>query len=380
MSSKKSSVFFLFINGPHHVYHLIEPALSFASMEHKFNSVFVSGNPINSKIIKDKKKLNENAAFTLIDLPLPLRYRIISSYREKLYPPVYTRINKIISKLKNASAIISTSHELPKYLKERNIQNPLLFYLYHGTGTREYGFDHKLNEFDYILAPGPYHRDRLIEDSVCDEKKIKMIGQPKFEAIDKKRIFKNDFFNNNNPIFYYNPHWDMNLSSYLKWRNVLIDFFKENKEYNLIFAPHPLVKHFANKKGYSVEKNSKICDNIIIDLDSRNLIDGTYNAISDVYIGDVSSMVTEWINFSPRPCIFLNPHKIDWKYNKNYEMWKYGTVIDDPKQLDGKIKQSLNHNSYHQTQKEHQQNFIYKSDISASKLCANYIFEKLEFG
>ena len=55
MSSKKSSVFFLFINGPHHVYHLIEPALSFASMEHKFNSVFVSGNPINSKIIKDKK-------------------------------------------------------------------------------------------------------------------------------------------------------------------------------------------------------------------------------------------------------------------------------------------------------------------------------------
>jgi len=380
MSNQEKSIFFLFINGPHHVYHLIGPALSFSSGEHDYKTVFVSGNPTNTDIIRENEKFNESADFILIDLPLPFRYRFIKSYRAKQYPPVYTRFNKIISKLKNASAIISTSHELPKYIEENNIRKPKLFYLYHGTGSRAYGFDHRLNDFDYILAPGPYHRDRLIDENVCDEKKIKMVGQPKFESIENKYTSKKNIFNNDNPIFYYNPHWEMSLSSYLLWRKVLIDFFKENKKYNLIFAPHPLVKHLANKKGYSVEKNSKISGNIIIDLDSRSLIDGTYNAISDVYIGDVSSMVAEWINYSPRTCIFINAQKIDWEGNKNYDMWRYGTVIDNPNQLEKQLKKSLSNNPFYKEQIEHQQNFIYQSDRSASKLCSDYIFEKLEFG
>ena len=136
------SVFFLFINGPHHVYHLIEPALKFASANHPYKSVFVSGNPINTKIIKDSQRLHSSASFTLIDIPLPLRYRLIKSYKSKLYPPVHTRFNKIVSKLKDALAIVSTSHELPKYIDENKIKRPKLFYLYHGTGTREYGFDY----------------------------------------------------------------------------------------------------------------------------------------------------------------------------------------------------------------------------------------------
>jgi len=134
------SVFFLFINGPHHVYHLIEPALRFATDNNQYEPIFVSGNPINTKIIKDSQRLYSSASFKLIDIPLPLRYWLIKSYKAKLYPPVNTRLNKIVSKLKNASAIVSTSHELPKYINKNKIKRPKLFYLYHGTGTREYGF------------------------------------------------------------------------------------------------------------------------------------------------------------------------------------------------------------------------------------------------
>ena len=184
------TVFFLFINGPHHVYHLIEPALRFASDNNQYEPVFVSGNPINTRIIKDSQRLYSTASFTLIDIPLPLRYRLIKSYKAKLYPPVHTRFNKIASKLKDASAIVSTSHELPKYIDDNKIKTPKLFYLYHGTGTREYGFDNKLDGFDYILAPGPYHRDRLIHDNVCDENKIRMVGQPKLEWIENNHLSK----------------------------------------------------------------------------------------------------------------------------------------------------------------------------------------------
>jgi len=380
MSFQNKTVYFLFINGPHHVYHLIEPALSFASRNNDFESVFVSGNPINTSIIKTSHSLAKSADFTLIDIPMPLRYRLIDSYKGKLYPPVHTRFNKISSNLKDASAIVSTSHELPKYTKDNKIKTPKLFYLYHGTGTREYGFESDLDYFDYIFAPGPYHRDRLIRGNICNEKKIKLIGQPKFDWIEKHQKSKERLFNNNNPIFYYNPHWDMNLSSYLTWRNIILDFFRKHSDYNLVFAPHPLVKHLAKINKYTLETKNDSADNIIIDLDSSKLNDGTYNKIADVYIGDVSSMVTEWINFSPRSCIFINSHKIRWDEKESYSMWKYGTVVDSPDSLGEVIDESLKKNDHYQKQVNHQNKFIHKSEKSASDICADYIYEKLEFG
>ena len=376
-SKQKKSVYFLFINGPHHVYHLIEPALSFASKQKNYESMFVSGNPINTNIIKTSHRLNISADFTLLDIPMPLRYRLNKSYKGKIYPPVFTRFDKIASQLKNASAVVSTSHELPRYIKKNKITGPKLFYLYHGTGTRSYGFDPYLDEFDYILVPGVYHKDRLIKEKVCDKNKIIMIGQPKFDWFKKHHFSNENTFKNGNPIFYYNPHWEMDLSSYLTWRNVILDFFRKHSEYNLIFAPHPLVKHLSKKNKYSLETQKNLPDNIIIDLNSSKLIDGTYNQISDVYIGDVSSMVTEWINYRPRPCIFINAHKIKWEEDESYAMWKYGTVIDNPINFDKTIYKSLENNYYYENQLKHKEKFIHKADKSASDLCADYIFEKL---
>ena len=91
-------------------------------------------------------------------------------------------------------------------------------------------------------------------------------------------------------------------------------------------------------------------------------------------------MVTEWINFKPRPCIFINAQNINWGGNKNYDMWQYGTVIDDPNNLEKVIQDSVSNNPYNKKQKEHQQRFVHQPDSSSSKLCANYIIEELEFG
>ena len=161
---------------------------------------------------------------------------------------------------------------------------------------------------------------------------------------------------------------------------MVLDFFRKHKEYNLIFAPHPLVKHHSKRKNYKINNQDDGSENIIIDLDSPKLNDGTYNALSDVYIGDVSSMVTEWINFKPRPCIFINAHNTSWEGNENYDMWRYGIVTDDPNNFKKVIKGSLSNNPYNKKQIEHQQKFIHQSDSSSSELCANYILKELEFG
>ena len=49
---ENNSVVFLFINGPHHTHHLILPALSFAQNYSEYQTVLISGNDENTKIIK----------------------------------------------------------------------------------------------------------------------------------------------------------------------------------------------------------------------------------------------------------------------------------------------------------------------------------------
>ena len=378
MSKNYNIVYFLFINGPHHVYHLIEPALRFASNNHEYHTVFVSGNPRNTLIINNAHQSNPNAEFTLLDIPLPLRYKLIKSYKGKIYPPVHTRINKIASKLEKALAIVSTSHELPQYLHERNINRPKLFYLYHGTGTRAYGFEKNLSRFDHILIPGPYHKRRLIQEKVCEEHKLGLVGQPKFDWIAKHKKEYKTLFNNNNPIFYYSPHWELNISSYLKWRKLILKFFESNSNYNLIFAPHPLVKHFSKKEKYNIESSKLEFENIIIDFDSDKLIDGTYNSIADVYIGDVSSIFTEWLYDKPRPCIFINAHKVDWVDQENYYMWKYGEVVESKKDFIKAIENSLKANRYFEKQTKYVDDLIFNGEKPPSDLCADYILKKIQ--
>ena len=61
-------------------------------------------------------------------------------------------------------------------------------------------------------------------------------------------------------------------------------------------------------------------------------------------------------------------------------MWQYGEVIDSPNDLSNAVQNSLSNNNYYKKQLDHQGKFIHKENKTASDLCADYIFEKLEFG
>ena len=69
---------------------------------------------------------------------------------------------------------------------------------------------------------------------------------------------------------------------------------------------------------------------------SDRSIDGTYVAASDVYVGDASSQVYEFLA-EPRPCVFLNAHGVDWPDNPHFAHWHLGDVIDRPDQLPAAI-------------------------------------------
>ncbi len=53
----------------------------------------------------------------------------------------------------------------------------------------------------------------------------------------------------------------------------------------------------------------------------------TYTRMADLYLGDVSSQVYEFLR-TPRPCLFLNSHGVAWREDENYSHWRFGPVLD----------------------------------------------------
>ena len=374
----RDTVVFLFINGAHHVHHLILPALNFARIQNRYRTVLISGNRANSAIIRKTWQTFDRPNCEFFELPKPFRYWI-PNYKHKLFPPPYSYWKRIQKYIRHAAAVVSTSHEAPKYFAQYDINIPSLIYLYHGTGTREYGFDPNLDLFDFLFVPGSYHYRRLQETADIDSSKMQIIGQPKLDWLALMQEYQPMLFKNKNPTFYYNPHWDMGLSSIEKWSKPILEYFTINTQYNLIFAPHPLLQHFKNRNGFIMNfKRPYTANNILIDLNGSAGLDGTYNAASDVYIGDVSSMVTEWVCHRPRPCVFLNSHRIDWKSNPSYESWSCGNVVTQISDLSIALETAAHTNESQAKQESYVQRMVLRDDKSVAEHSATILFNFLQ--
>ncbi len=58
------------------------------------------------------------------------------------------------------------------------------------------------------------------------------------------------------------------------------------------------------------------------------MVDGSYTAAADLYLGETSSQVIEFLA-TPRPAVFLNPARVAWATDPAYAQWACGPVIDD---------------------------------------------------
>jgi hypothetical protein len=211
----------------------------------------------------------------------------------------------------------------------------------HGAGDREIGFNPESACFDHVLVSGPKIRDRLIGDAGVDPRKITMVGYPKFDLCGDVpgTCFADD---DDRPVVLYNPHVSPHLSSWYKWGRPILDWFAAQDEYRLIFAPHVML--FERPLAVSIDKlriglpggiarRHLDAPNIHIDLGSRASTTMAYTNRADIYLGDVSSQVYEFL-LRPRPCVFVDAHDTAWVGDPNYAHWTAGPVIDDVADLD----------------------------------------------
>ena len=188
-----------------------------------------------------------------------------------------------------------------------------MIHMKHGAGDQESSFNSRHALFDLTLVYGQKHKDRLVERGWAFDDDCHVVGCAKFElAGEPIKLFPND-----NPVALYNPHWK-NLSTFPRFGERLIRKMEELPNWNFIVAPH------VKSRFQTV---TTAAPNIIVDVRSARSIDMTYTQAADIYIGDVSSQVYEFVRRS-RPCIFLNLEHVDWRGRPNYLHWTMGQVIE----------------------------------------------------
>lgn len=199
----------------------------------------------------------------------------------------------------------------------------------HGAGDRAVGYDPRIAEFDHVLVPGEKTFDRMRREGCISEQQASVVGYAKFAALSAPSPQR--FFANDRPTVLYNPHFQRGLSSWHSAGRELIEHFSRRHDYNLIVAPHVILfKRYLRHRAWLPRR--RFAAHVLIDRGSERSIDMSYTCAADIYIGDVSSQVYEFI-YHPRPCIFINSQSVDWQDDPNYAHWHLGEVIERIDQL-----------------------------------------------
>jgi hypothetical protein len=263
--------------------------------------------------------------------------------------------------------IIVTTETTSSWLRRLPGFRSKMIHLKHGAGDREGGYNPKHAGYDLTLVNGPKDKQRLIERGLGTEDNIRVVGYGKFELI---RPAPDRLFANDRPVALYNPHFDKQVGSWLRHGREIVRAMEAITDWNFIVAPHVKLRG-----GPDIRSNA---GNIIVDRGSVRSIDMTYTQAADVYIGDVSSQVYEFIR-TPRPCIFLNLDHIKWEKDPAYSHWHLGQVMETLDALPAALAQAeALQPRFEPLQRKLLEASIDQGDIPASERQAKAILEFAE--
>jgi hypothetical protein len=262
-------------------------------------------------------------------------FRRIATLRENL--PVFAALDVLV--------VPETTSLL---LRDRfGLTHPKFVWIPHGAGDRSVGFRPVMRGFDLVLLSGAKVRDRMLAAGLITPDNHAIVGYPKFDTIGTaapSRLFAND-----RPTVLYNPHFDPRLSSWYTMGGAVLDWFASQSRYNLIVAPHVMlaqrrlhasVEHRVLRWRRDIAARYATLPHIHVDMGSEASVDMTYTRAADIYLGDVSSQIYEWIA-TPRPAIFLNATGVAWERDPDFAHWHLGEVVSDPAALPAALDRAV---------------------------------------
>jgi glycosyltransferase involved in cell wall biosynthesis len=285
-------------------------------------------------------------------LHTPLHVRLLQ--RLALFGALKTAIMKHAANRKILSqyAAIVTPTDHAGALRAHLNPRPLMVYVNHGVGGRAASYSDKYLNFDFIIVASPKDERRLLEEHLVRPGHY-AVAYPKLELARDLARTRGPGLTSDRPIVLFNPHSKRSLRSWERFARPLIAHAAATGEFALIVAPH--TKLFRRRPRFAWRRWERLAvpGRVIIDLGSQRSLDMTYTAAADIYVGDVSSQVFEFLT-RPKPCVFLNAHKVAWRGQKDFASWELGDVAETPDEAIAAICNAQSrHHLYQERQLKH---------------------------
>ena len=328
VAPERKTVGLLLVGGPHHILHLVPIAAALETYSHIDIDVFVA---------TDSEAQACQSVLTALNAT---RTQIRVLKTNALAKRISLKLGFLLSHLKiwknlDALIVVERTSTILRYFTRAL---PPFIHIPHGAGDRAKSYDRRIRHFDHVLVAGEKDKKRMIALGLVTHETCEVTGYIKPFAVKQIHPTAPRVFENTHPTVLYNPHFSKELSSWEGFGLDLLEAFSNTPEMNFIFAPH--IRLFANQREdmrRRVEAFSKF-KNIHIDLGSPKSSDMSYTRAANIYLGDVSSQVYEFLAH-PKPCIFITKPETQWQGNPDYAHWSYGPVCHSV----SNVMQAMNH-------------------------------------
>ncbi len=239
-------------------------------------------------------------------------------------PPKLPMLLRLAPRLARTSIVVcaeQTSLWLPRafpWMRTRFVKTS------HGVGSMSARDDRRRMAAAYTLVPSEQERATYLARGMAPDR-IEATGYVK--AAFRQRTPAHARFTDDRPVLLYTPHWQAHRSSWPTWGPQVVEHLAAQRDWNVILAPH---QRLIERAPELRETLARVADlpHVHVDLDSFATIDGSYTAAADLYLGDTSSQLIEFLA-RPRPAVFLNAHARAWADDPAYAMWRAGEVVGD---------------------------------------------------
>ena len=315
---------FLFIGGAHHFLHMAPAAASLSQRGDVTVTAYVAQQDDVAPLSDLLGRLGGEKV-RIVPLDIPPFFNALGKLIPSWSSWKLIRLLWWSGAIRKADAIV-TAERTSTILKRLPGRTPPIYHIPHGAGDRAKGFERRIALFDHVLVAGPKDRDRMIAEGLLISSQVSVTGSIKLSGIRRLQQERPRFFDNDRPVVLYNPHFDQLLASWDNQGRDLIERITQDGRYNLIVAPHVRLFETASDAEKAPWLTLAKADQILIDLGSERSSDMSYTRAADIYLGDVSSQIYEFLS-EPRPAIFVNAHDVPWEDDENYRMWHFGDVV-----------------------------------------------------
>lgn len=318
-------VSFLFLDHIHHVHHTAPIAFELAALGADVRLLSSTDRALGLlRALKTRYPAANGARIERLET-WPW-HRAREWVRRRRYPRTRFVIRRHARRLLDSDAIVAPDFYVLHLLKYRTRGWPKLVFAFHGAGDREYEINPRLRCFDLLLLPGRKPAQRVETLGPLNGTETAIVGYAKFDVCTHEAPADLPGFDRSRPTVLYTPHFEPSVSSWHRFGLDVLEWFYASHRYNLIFAPHIML--FARKNPRRVIPARYFdAPHIHIDTGSVKSVDMTYARAADIYLGDVSSQVYEFVALEPRPCVFLDAHGVDWEGDPHYLCYRLGTVV-----------------------------------------------------